>query len=152
MIFTSSSATSFPNHRLQEKINTKCQFSSRHMLPKNANFSSLCLSPISWQMKATKSRKRCSSPTTCGGDGGLILWRMFINYSCLQAQCTIVLSKTLTFSILLRFGASYKVHWEKEASTLRMIWRAENTTFIYYLSSPAEGKASRGAVIPEWLM
>lgn len=87
-----------------------------------------------------------------GGKGGLILWRMFINYSCLQAQCTIVLSKTLTFSISLRFGASYKVHWEKEASTLRMIWRTENTTFIYYLSGPAEGKASRGAVIPEWLM
>lgn len=76
-----------------------------------------------------------------GGGGWWILWWMFINYLCLQAECTIVLSETLTFSISLRLGASYKVHCEKGVLTPRMIWRTEiPLSFIIYPGWPRGGK------------
>lgn len=103
------------------------------MLCENANFSSLCVYPFPHRGKRLGVGKDAPHQQL----GGWILWWMFINYLCLQAECTIVLSETLTFSISLRFGASYKVHCEKGVLTLRMIWRTEiPLSFIIYPGWP----------------
>lgn len=93
------------------------------------------------QRKGTKTwRKNLTDKWREGGKlvrGRSVLCWMFINYLRLQAECTIVLSETLTFSISLRFGASYKVHCEKGVLTLRMIWRTEiPLSFIIYPGWP----------------
>lgn len=147
MIFTSSSVTSFQKSQSLGKINTKCQLSGRRMLRENANFSSSCISRMApLQGEGTETRGRSSSLTSEGRVGSrwggreILCW-MFINYLCLQAECTIVLSETLTFSISPRFGASYKVHCEKGVLTLRMIWRTEiPLSFIIYPGWPRGGK------------
>lgn len=73
-----------------------------------------------------------------GGGGGVA----FINYLCLQAKCTIVMSETLTFSISPRFGASYKVHCKKRVLTPRMIWKTEiPLSFIIYPGWPRGRRA-----------
>lgn len=107
------------------------------MFCENANFSSSYVSPFPHRSKGKRLGAGKEAPHQQLGGGGWILWWMFINYLCLQAECTIVLSKTLTFSISLRFGASYKVHCEKGVLTLRMIWRTEiPLSFIIYPGWP----------------
>ena len=95
------------------------------MLCENTNFSSSCGSclcfPPKRQREKTGNRKRSYSPA----QGVWILWWIFINYLCLLAEWTIVLSEMLTFSISPHFGTSYKVHCEREVLTLKMIWRTE---------------------------
>lgn len=112
------------------KINRKCQLSSRCMLCESANFSSFF--PFAHRGRGKRLGAQTEAPHQQLDEGGL-LWWMFIKYLCLQAERTIVLSETLTFSILQRLGASYKVHCEKGVLTLRMIWRTEiPLSFIIY--------------------
>lgn len=137
MIFTSSSVTSFQNYRLREKSIQNASLAADVCSVRMLTFP-LRMSPHSpTEAKGRDLEQEKKLPTNNWGGGGWILWWMFINYLCLQAECTIVLSKTLTFSISLRFGASYKVHCEKGVLTLRMIWRTEiPLSFIIYPGWP----------------
>lgn len=133
MIFTSSSVTSFQNHRLREKSIQNASLAADICRVRMLTFP-LCVSPF--LLRGARLGAGEEAPHQHPSRGWILCW-MFINYLCLQAECTIVLSETLTFSISLRFGASYKVHCEKGVLTLRMIWRTEiPLSFIIYPGWP----------------
>ena len=133
MIFTSSSVTSFQNHRLREKSIQNASLAADVCSVRMLTFPLRVSPPFPHRGRRLGAGKEAAHQQL----GGWILGWMFINYLCLQAECTIVLSETLTFSISLRFGASYKVHCEKGVLTLRMIWRTEiPLSFIIYPGWP----------------